>query len=162
MYRSLCRLVSRRLDAAVPATRFVKGAATVTGDAAGWRVDRARASLGASRRRATIHGRWNSGCVPGRCFFNDRINPASASGVYCGSFQSYYAMGFLQIWVVAGVHCAGNGQRWSSPMRLMCTVARDVICIFYRGFCASSLGQLSPYPVPSYLYLLVSLYVVLV
>jgi hypothetical protein len=57
LYRSSCGLPFRLGEVAVPGTRFVKGATTVTGDAAGWRVDRARASLGASRRRAAIHGR---------------------------------------------------------------------------------------------------------
>lgn len=53
---------------------------------------------------------------------------------------------------------------FKASMRWGSMVAMDllVIFLFYRGFCAISLGQLFRYPVPSYLYLLVSLYVFLV
>lgn len=154
--------MSRCLEAAVSAVPFVKDTTTALGVTAARRVDRAHASLGASRLRALIHGRRCSGCVPGRCYFDDDFILAMASGVYYGYLQSFYAMGHLQIWAAVGAPGAGDGWWWRSPTRL-CTVAREfrVISVFYRGLCASSLGQLSTYPVSSYLYWLMSLYVFL-
>ena len=83
------------------------------------------------------------------------------SGVLCGSFQSLLAMGLLQIWVASGVLGARDGRRRRSPTRLQCKEARDylVISIFSRGFFAFLVGQLSLYPVCSYLYLSELLYV---
>jgi hypothetical protein len=98
----------------------------------------------------------SSGRVPDRWSFNDGINPASASGVYCGSFQSFYAMGLFQIWAAAGVSVAGEGWRWCSSTSME---ARDFLVNFvsFRGFYAKSLRQLSLIPVSSYLYLYVFL-----
>lgn len=128
-----CRLLYR-----MSAVHFVKGVATTAGDMAGWRVDQARVTLGTSRRRASIHGRRSSGCVLGRCFFNHRFNLVSTSGVYCGSLQSYYAMGLLQIWMAASVPSAGDGRKWRSPTRLTCTETRDLLvffCFLWRLLC---------------------------
>ena len=75
MYRSLRRLVSRRLDAAVPATRFVKDAATASGVAAGRRVDRTRDILGAlvdGKLRSMVGG---ARCASRPMFFQRRLQP---------------------------------------------------------------------------------------
>jgi hypothetical protein len=80
------------------------------------------------------------------------IDPATASGDYCGSLQSFYATGLLQIWVAVGAPDIGDGRWRRSPMS---TVAKDllVIFVFSRGFRAYSLGQLSVFHVLlSYLY----------
>jgi hypothetical protein len=93
---------------------YVNQAGTVVGSTAGWRVDWARVSLGPSRRRASIRGRRCSGCVPGRCVFNDGFNSTMVSSVLCDSFQSLLAMGLLQIWVASGVLGGGVHRRGCS------------------------------------------------
>ena len=99
---------------------------------------------------------------PGRCSFNDDFNPST--GVHSGLLQSFLAMGLLQIWAASGDFGAGDGRRWSSPTRMVCTMAKDVVVIFvfFRGFCASWSGQLYLHPVLTYLYLFVSVYVFLI
>jgi hypothetical protein len=131
---SLRGLSSSRLgEAAVPTTRFVFQAATVGGSVGGWRVDRARPPLGRCRQRVSIQGRRCSGCVPGRCGFNDGFNPPMVSGVLCDSFQSLLAMGLLQFWVVSVLPGAGDGRQRRLSTRLQCTVAR-VLLVFSDFF----------------------------
>ena len=71
---------------------------------------------------------------PGRCSFNDDFNPSTA--VHSGSLQSFLALGLLQIWAASGDFGAVDGRRWSSPTRMVCTVAKDVVVIFvfFRAF----------------------------
>jgi hypothetical protein len=157
LYRSPCRLISCCPgEAAMLVALYVKDAAMVEGVAAGEAADRARASLGDRRWRASICGRRSSGCIPARYSFNDGFNPPSMAGVYCSSLQSCLATGLFQIWAAPGDLGASDGWRWSppTPTRLVGMVARDliVISVFFRGFYAISSGHPSLYPVLTYLY----------
>ena len=71
---------------------------------------------------------------PGRCSFNDDFNPSTA--VHSGSLQSFLALELLQIWAASGDFGAVDGRRWSSPTRMVCTMAKDVVVIFvfFRAF----------------------------
>jgi hypothetical protein len=88
LFRSPRSSAYRRLrEATVPAALFVQGVGMVVGFVAGWRVDRARASLGDCRQRVSIQDRWSLGRVPGRCSFNDGFDPTLVLGNYCGSLK---------------------------------------------------------------------------
>ncbi|CAD6333116.1 unnamed protein product [Miscanthus lutarioriparius] len=88
LYRNPRGLPFCRLQGATMlAARFVKGAEMAAGDADCRSVDRARASLGASRQRVLIQDRRSLGRVPSRRFFNDGIVPASVLGNYCSSIK---------------------------------------------------------------------------
>jgi hypothetical protein len=79
----------------------------------GW-LDLARFSIGGGvgRWRAQIQGRRSPGCIPGRCSTNGDFIRTSVLGVLCGSFQSFDAMGFLQIWGNHAVFSDDGGRRW--------------------------------------------------
>ena len=57
-----------------------------------WRVEQVQPSRDGSgrRQRICVQGHWSSRCVPGRWASRD----GSMTSVYCGSFQSFLAMGF--------------------------------------------------------------------
>jgi hypothetical protein len=155
----LCRLVYRSprvgwfrrlMKMVVPATRIVKGTPTAAGVLVGRRVDRARTSRGASRRRASILGRRSLGCVPGRCFFIVVFILASTSGIYCGSLQSIFAMGLLQIWGtgvffdIGGRRFNGGGRRRFLPIwGFTGSTVLSVISFFVKGLCVRWFRQLS-------------------
>ena len=161
LYRSVRR--HRLGDEALLATRFVLQAVAAAGDVEVRRVDRPRLLLGFRRRRVLIHVRRGPGCVPGRCAFADGFLPPMVTGNYCGSFQSFLAMGLLLIWVSAALG-TGDDRRRSYPTTMERTEARDILVflVFPRGFSACLSGQLSLYPTLPYLYSYVSLYIVLI
>jgi len=111
---------------------------------AGW-VDRFF-FLAVRRRGGRIHGQRSSGCVPGRCAFFVLL--------YCGSCQSFAAMGFLLVSeFMSSCSGAGHGHgggRRRRRRRLVATAsAKDllvfvVIFFFFRVFCANVRGQLFP------------------
>ena len=138
-------------------------AVAAVGDAEFRRVDRPRLPLGFRRRRVLIQVRRGPGCVPGRCAFADGFFPPMVTGNYCGSFQSFLAMGFLRIWA-SGPLGAGLGRRRSSPLRMERMEARVllVFSVFSRAFFACLVVQLPLYSVVPYLYSYVSLYVFLI
>jgi hypothetical protein len=159
LYRSLRGLPFCRLrGATVLAARFVKGAEMAAGDAECRGVDRARASLGSSRRRALIQDWRSLGRAPGRRFFNDGIVLASVLSNYYGSIKLLCngvppdlggsGCSRRRRWMVAAFVDEHGGQGTSCDF------------VFFRGFCAKSLGQLSLFPVPLYLYVYV--YILLV
>lgn len=74
--------------------------------------------------------------------------------------QSSYAMGFLQIWAAAGALNAREGRQWWFSNELGGQKLSGVP-VFSRGFCACSIGQLSLFPVSTYLYVSVFMYVFL-
>jgi len=102
--------------------------------------------------------RRGSGCVLSQCVFIDGFFPPMVMGNNCGSFQSFLAVGLLQIWAsgaldTSGALDAGDNQRRSSPMRMVRTEARDLLVFFLffsMGFSACLLGQLST---PIYLFI---------
>ena len=115
-------------------------------------MDRPRPSLSVCRRRVLIQDRRGSGCVLSQCVFIDGFFLPMVMGNNCGSFQSFLAVGLLQIWA-SGALDAGDNQRRSSPMRMVRTEARDLLVFFLffsMGFSACLLGQLST---PIYLFI---------
>jgi len=111
---------------------------------AGW-VDRF-SFLAVRRRGGRIHGQRSSGCVPGRCAFFVLL--------YCGSCQSFAAMGFLLVSeFMSSCSGAGHGHgggRRRRRRRLVATAsAKDLLDFvvffsFFRVFCANVRGQLVP------------------
>jgi hypothetical protein len=153
------------LMVAMSAVHFVKGTPAVAGDAVGWRVDRARSSRGVSRRRASIHGRRSSGCVPGRCSLIDVFIPGSTSGVFCGFLKASMR------WAPPDLGWLWSLLRWQRPAmdrrRRSMESSGDfgkhrffvVIFVFLRGLCVRWVGL---YPPSTYLHLYASLYVFLI
>jgi len=119
-----------------------------------WRVDLVRISSGGvcCRRRAGVHGRWSSGCVPGRCSSSDGFIP-SRTGVYCGYLQSLMAIGLLPTWD-SWWRSSGDGRRQRSRVVSTGRVSRVlfVIPMFGRGLCVNGRDSCLLYPSRMYLY----------
>jgi hypothetical protein len=129
-----------------------------------WRVDKTRVSRGGicHRRRVLVHGRWSSGCIPGRCSFSVCFISLFGASVYCGYLQSLMAIGLLPT--------RGWRRRSSGDVRQQRSLAAStdrgfralsVISVFLRGLCAIGRHSCLLYPSRMYLYLYVSLYGIL-
>jgi len=137
---------------------FFKGVEQAVGVVHGGRLDLAPSSFDGvvCRWRAQIRELEWLGCVPGRW--------ATAEGFfYFDSFQSYCAMGPLQLMAVFGVFVGGGGGRRGGRASVVREGSRssDVILFFLRVLCEVWLSQLSPYPLRTCLYLVTVLYVFL-
>jgi hypothetical protein len=131
-------------------------------------------SQDACRRQASIQVWRSMGRDPGRCSFIVILIPASASGGFCGSSQSFIAMVLLQIWASQGgfffdggnrrLIDGGGRRRRKLLAKARITRSRDfsAICFFAKGLCVSSMVQVSMYPPRMYLCLYTFLYVFLI
>ena len=120
-----------------------------------WRVDLVRISCGdvCCRRRAGVHGRWSSGCVPSRCSTSDGFIPPR-TGVYYGYLQILMAIGLLPTWD-PWWRSSGDGRQQWSRVDLIGRVSRGlfVIPMFGRGLCVNGQDSCLLYPSRMYLYM---------
>lgn len=158
LYRSLCGLRRlRRLGGDRVGGGLRQGCIGCLGRRGWLESGSCSSSCGVCRRRVSIQDRRSSGRVPGRWSFFVVFIPASASGGFCGSSQSFIAMGFLQIWGSLGVFVfnsdvrrgfGGGARRWRLLAKSGFTGSRGLfaISVSARGLCVSRVGQLSMYP----------------
>lgn len=126
-------------------------------------LDRPRASLGGCRRRwrGRVYGKVYLGRVPGRRDLGDALIPSPEAGVYCGSIQSFYALGFPLLWVRRSPELLVPVGRRRFPANMKSSVSRDLVVIFNfsRVLRARWFGQLSLlYPSSWFLYVRFWLY----
>lgn len=141
LYRSWVSASRHLLEVKWLSAVYVQGSEKVVGEEEGGWMDRARASRGGSRRRrrATIQDLKSSGRGPSRWAIGDAFIPSSGTGVYFGPPKSLGAMGFFQIWVIAGLLVGGAVRRRCCPVfPTACIRLGDLtaVSVFGRVFCA--------------------------
>jgi hypothetical protein len=148
--------------------RFIKGTTAAVGGVASWSADRARASFGASHRRASIQGQRARGVSPADVLSTTTISRPRRRVSIAAYFKAFMRWGFSRSGVamassssMAAVFfdCGGGQQSLLVLSEGTESLDLNVFCTFLKGLCVRWLGQLYMYPPLKYLYLYAYLYV---